>query len=157
MCKNFFKITVQSVIGRDLKFRKDILRFTQLECALLSDLQRIGESFRHVIKESLHLLFALEVELIAAVAEAILIVNRLPGLDTQQNIVREGVPLRQIMAVVGGHQGDAHLLPELQDALVQLVLKGEVLVALDLQVELWESVQVVAGQLVGLGLVTVDD
>ena len=76
------------------------------------------------------------------------------GLDAQQRIVGDAVLAVGVVAVVGGEQGGADALRDLDEGGVGLVLFGEAVV-LDLheEVAFAEDVLETAGQHLGLGLI----
>ncbi len=81
-----------------------------------------------------HLGAALEIELIAGVAQPIRVVERLLRADAQQDVVGGGVVALQVVAVVGGHQRDAGAAGDVAQDLVGLALLRDAVV-LHLEIE----------------------
>ena len=73
----------------------------------------------------MHLLGRLEVELVAAVAHAVLVGEVALRLDAEQRVVRVGVLVAQVVDVVGGHRAQAGLLGEPRELRQQLALLGQ--------------------------------
>ena len=74
------------------------------------------------IEQLRHFLLAAEVEVLRLVAHPVFIVHRFAGLDAQQDVMGLGVPLPEIVGVIGADHGDAGLLVNFQDGLVHDLL-----------------------------------
>ena len=85
-----------------------------MQVAALRDQQRVGARFRHLGKDAIHLLRGLDVELLLLIAHPLGIVHALARADAHQHVVRRGVLLAQVVAVVGGDDRQAEVLAELQ-------------------------------------------
>jgi len=102
----------------------------------LTEFQRKIAFFRHghgvvhrlgtVIKELPHLLRGPEIELIGLKFHPVLVFDSFSGLDTQENLVRFGVRLIEVMAVVRRHQGYGQFSADLHQTLVGPPLVGNV-------------------------------
>src|SRR5437899_7969252 len=58
-----------------------------------------------------------DVELVAAVAHPVLVVERLARVDAQEHVVGGGVRLAQVVGVAGGHQRQAEPVGHVDGAL----------------------------------------
>ena len=74
----------------------------QVHVAAFCDQQRVGEGFRHLGEESLHLGGGTQIIGIIRHAHAVGIVERGVGLDGEQDILQARVVLLHVMHVVGG-------------------------------------------------------
>ena len=113
---------------RDPELRQVVLAEGELQIALLRDPLRVGQGLGVLGEEALHLLGGAEVEVAGLVAHPLLIVHHLAGLDAQENVVALRVLRGQVVAVVGAHQGDARLLVQAQQALVDHGLTADAVV-----------------------------
>ena len=75
-----------------------------------------------IAEHRLHLLGRLEEELVAGVPEPLRVVHGLAGADAQQDVVRLGIALAEVVHVVGRHQREIQLPGQRQDALVDDLL-----------------------------------
>ena len=80
-----------------------------------------GEDRRHLIR-------GLQEELIAGIAQALRVVDRLAGADAQQDVVRLIVALPQVVHVVGGDEREIQLPRERNDAAIDHLLVLDALV-----------------------------
>ncbi len=135
---------------RDPELRQVVLAEGELQIALLRDPLRVGQGLGVLGEEALHLLGGAEVEVAGLVAHPLLIVHHLAGLDAQENVVALRVLRGQVVAVVGAHQGDARLLVQAQQALVDHGLTADAVV-LELQIEAVRTEDVPQLQGPGLG------
>ena len=101
-----------------------------------------------VLEALVHLLGGLEVELVAAVAHAVLVGEVALRLDAEQGVVGVGVLVAQVVHVVGGHGAQAGLFGEQRELGEQLALLGQAGV-LQLDVDVLRAEQV--GQAPHLG------
>ena len=76
-------------------------------------------------EHGLHLLAGLVVEVMGAEAHALGVVHGGLGLDAEQHLVGVGVVGVEVMAVVGGHDGQLEMVGYLQQALVGYLLLGQ--------------------------------
>jgi hypothetical protein len=104
------------------------------EAAALRDLERVPHRARHVVEELQHLGGVLDVEALPVELEALGVIERLPGLNAEQRLVRMGVMGLQVVGVVGRDQRDPELLVHVEQLAVHGLLRGDP-VALELEVE----------------------
>ncbi len=97
----------------------------QAHVTAFGDLQRGRAGAGIVLEALLHLVARLEVELVAAVAHAVLVGEVALRLDAEQRVVRVGVLVAQVVDVVGGDGLEAGLLGELRELGEQLALLGQ--------------------------------
>ena len=93
--------------------------------AALRDLHGGGAGLGVVLEALVHLLAGLEVELVAAVAHAVLVVEVALRLDAEQGVVRVRVLVTQVVDVVGGDGAEVCLLREHGEPRQQLALLGQ--------------------------------
>ena len=74
----------------------------QLDTTAVGDFLAATNGVRVIREEPIHLLGGADIELIAAVAEAILIAAEPAGVDAEKDIVSIAVGLAEIMGVAGG-------------------------------------------------------
>ena len=136
-------------VGR-VEARDQLLLERDRGVAALGDLERGGERLRHVGERLRHLLRALQVELVRVEGHLRLGERRL-RLHAQQRGVVVVVLLAEVVHVGGGDERAAHLLRELRDRLVDLLLLGDA-VALDLEVDVLRAEDLDEVVEVGAGL-----
>ena len=103
-----------------------------LDVAELRHHQRVLDRLRVLREGEVHLLPALQVELVGVEAHPVGVGELLARLDAEQDVVGTGVVLLAVVGVVGGHDRDPQLPPDLGDLHVEGRLLGEALV-LDLE------------------------
>ena len=104
---------------------QQVVAEVEVDVAALGDLDR-GVAGAGVVLEALaHLLGRLEVELVAAVAHAVLVGEVALRLDAEQRVVGVGVLVAQVVHVVGGHGAQAGPLGEQRELGQQLALLGQ--------------------------------
>ena len=100
------------------------MNFFQADIAALGNLQRACQD-TFVSQENLrHLGIALHEKLIAMKLQPVGVVDRLAGLDADHHVLRVGVVLAQIVAVVGRHQRQTKVLFQLQQIGLNALLFG---------------------------------
>ena len=119
----------RQVVDREVRLAQ-----LDLDIALVGDLHRVGDGLRAIVERCLHLLHGLEVQLRGAHAHAFLVQNGALGADAQEDVVGLGVVFRQVVAVVGGHEGEPRFLGHFKQHLVGAGLLRDA-VLLELQVE----------------------
>ena len=124
---------------------RELLAVPQRELAAPGDLDGVGDRLGHVGEGCGHLGGVLHVELVGLEAPAPLVGERLAGLDAEERLVRGGVLGAEVVAVVGGDEGEAHLACERDQLPVHALLRRQAVV-LDLDVE---ATVEDAGQLLG--------
>src|SRR5258708_590649 len=132
---HLLKVTVESEARRDLKFRKRIVDLVQLEVATLGDGQSARQQVFAFAEDAAHLVGALYEELVAVKLQAVGVMNRLAGLDADQNVLRMRIVLAEIVAVIGRHHGDAKLFFQMKQVGLDAVLFRQSLV-LDFEKEI---------------------
>ncbi len=87
------------------------VQFTHLhlEVALFGDLDGVVDRLGIIFEQLGHFLGRFEINLIGIVLHPVGIGNQLAGLNTEQGIMGLGISLFQIMAVIGGRDGDSGL------------------------------------------------
>src|ERR1019366_5746126 len=108
------KVVRQRVTGRHLKLGKRIVNFFQPNVAAFRDLQ--GPR-RHVLisqENLLHLDGALHGKLVATEFQAVGVVDGFTHLNAEHHVLRMGVILAEIVAVIGRDQRDVEFLLQLQ-------------------------------------------
>ena len=90
---------------RHLEVWKMVIAFFEGDVAHLGDQLRIGHRFGIGRKAGPHLLGRLEIELVGAEGQPVLIVHGFTGLDAQKKLMGPGLFLFQIVAVVRCHEG----------------------------------------------------
>ena len=83
---------------------QDRLAELDLDVGALGDQQRVVARLGHLGEQRAHLGRRLEEELVAVELEPVLLVDLGAGLHAQQRVVRLGVVLVRVVAVVGGEQ-----------------------------------------------------
>ena len=101
-----------------------------------------------------HLVGTLDVEVVAVELHPLLVAEGLAGADAEQDFVREGVVLREVMRVVRGDEAQSGLLAEARHHRHDLLLVGDAVI-LDLEEEVVraEDVFVLQRGVFGLGVV----
>jgi hypothetical protein len=122
LARDVLEVLVDRKPCRDLEPREVVLTSGNLDVHPLGDPHRIGERFRVVLEDPGHLLGALQVELVAVIAQALLVVNGFAGADAQQDVVRLVIVLLQIVHIVGAHQRQAEVASNRHQARVDHAL-----------------------------------
>ena len=105
----------------------------EVHVAHLGDFDRVLHGLRVVGEQLGHLLSGLDVELAGLHPQAVGVVHRLAHLDAHEGVLHLRVLPAEIVGVVGHHQGDARLLVDADEPLVDGGVVGQ-LVILQLQV-----------------------
>src|SRR4051812_20403981 len=134
----------------DVEARERVLDLLYLEIATRGNVQRAGNDRVRAVEYAHHLLIALDEELVGRELHAILFRDRLAGLNAEHDVLRVGIVLTEIVAVVGGHHWDAEFLFKTEEVAVDALFFGKALV-LDLEVEVPCSENVVEGRGCGAG------
>jgi hypothetical protein len=95
-----------------------VLAARNRDVAALGDEQRVRHCLRVVTEDLCHLRGGLQEELIPVIAQAVLVVHRLPGTDAQQDVVRLVVAVAQVVDVVGAHERHAEVGGDWQQPVV---------------------------------------
>ena len=138
------EVAVDGVAGRDIELREWRRDFFEAQAAALGDVESAGHDFGRVFEDAVHLVVVLDEELGAVELHARGVVNRLAGLDAEHDVLRVGVVFAEIVAVVGGDEGQAEIFFQLEQAGMDLVLHGEALV-LNFEIEIFFAENVAIG------------
>ena len=141
------ELGIQAGAFGQLVDREIVVPHVQFHVAALGDLGRVAQGLGQMAEHGLHLLAGLVVEVMGAEAHALGVVHGGLGLDAEQHLVGVGVVGVEVMAVVGGHDGQLEMVGYLQQALVGYLLLGQA-VGLQLQIE---AVRVDVGVFAGQG------
>ncbi len=118
LAHHMLEVVVQRVRRGDREVRQVVLVALEIDLAALGNAQRVGQRVGHLAEHLLHLRRGLQVELIAVIAQAIAIVDRLAGADAEKNVVRAMVAVRQVMHVVGCNERHVQLAGDRHEPLV---------------------------------------
>ncbi len=105
----------------------------EFHIAQVRHLLGVVDGLRAVGEQSAHLVLALDVELLGLEPHTVLVLHQLTHLDAHEHVLHGGVLPRQVVAVVGGHHGNAGLAAQAHDARDHRLLFGD-FVVLDFQV-----------------------
>ena len=107
---DMLEILVDRETLRHVEARQVVLLRTQVDVAALGNRHRVLQRFREIPKYLGHFLRRLEIELVAVVPQALLVLDVLAGPDAQQHVVRAVVCLPQVVHVVRADQRHAYFL-----------------------------------------------
>ena len=91
-------------------FRID--KLTQKAQEALQQTQSLAESNESQVMYPIHLLAALEVKLIGVELHPVRVIDRFAGLDAEQYVVRAGIVLLHVMAVIGRGNANTRALSD---------------------------------------------
>ena len=80
-----------------------------LDAAAFRDGHRALERFGNFAEHTSHFFRRLEKELVGGEFHSMRVAHRLAGLNAEQDFLRPGIRVSQIMAIVGRNQGNAGL------------------------------------------------
>src|SRR5262249_14436904 len=100
----------------------------ELEGAAVGDFLAALDRLLLTGKQPVHLGRGADVELIAAIAHAIVVLERPAGVDAQQNVVRHTVFLTEVVGVAGLHERQAKALGNVNGALGAALLNIQAIV-----------------------------
>ena len=124
-CKVFQHLVV-ALAGRGLEVGEIVFLVQgEFQVATLGDGHGVGDGLGRVGKGPRHLLRRLDVELVRRELHVGRVAHGLAGLDAEQHLVSLGILPVQVVAVVGGHQGQLQFACHLQQALVDHLLLGQ--------------------------------
>ncbi len=98
------------------------------EIAALGDSHGARESFREFSEYLGHFLGSLEIKLVGGEAHAMGVGHGFAGLDAHQHFLGAGVGARQVVAIVGGHQGNAALARQAHQLAIERLIHVQALV-----------------------------
>ena len=102
-----FEETVCGVFRRDGELRERFRHLSELHMATLCDVPGAIESILYFSEHRHHLGAGFQIKRLVLEPHAVWIGHRLAGLDAQQDFVRAGVILAEIMRIVRDHQRNA--------------------------------------------------
>ena len=126
----------------------------KVKVAHLGDLDGVLAGVRRDGEQVVHLLGALEVELVGLEFQLVRVLHGLAGLDADENALHLAVLLAEVVGVVGGHQRDARLPGKADEQRQNLLLRVDAMV-LNFNVEVALTEQVVEIERGGLCLFVV--
>ena len=107
----------------------------EIHMAAHGDFVRAVERVLKFRERAQHLFLALDVHLVGVHAHAVLVRKRLAGLNAHQNFLRTAVLLREVVAVVGAHEGNVQLVRKPNQPRQHLLLLREAVI-LKLNIEM---------------------
>ncbi len=130
---------------------KGLFTLLSLKVAALGELHGAADDFGRVGEELFHLLGAFYVELVGVEFEALGVVDGVRGLHAEQDFVGVVVVFAEVVAVVGGDEGDVELFFHAEEVGVDFLFQFEALV-LDFEEEVSaaEDFLVLAGGFFGV-------
>ena len=126
--RDVLEVLVERESVRHAKRGQMVLPLRDRDVAALGDEHRVPQRLRMVLEDGRHLLGGLEKELIAGVAEALRVVDRLARADAEQDVVRLVVALPQVVHVVGGDEREPEIAGQRNDAAVDDLLLLDALI-----------------------------
>ena len=118
LADDVLEVLVQREAGGNVEVRQVVLAFGESHVASLGDADRVGERVRMIPERVGHLIRRLQKELPRLVPQSLRIAERLSGADAEQDVVRMGVGVAQVMDVVGAHEPEAEVLRDCRNAAV---------------------------------------
>ena len=109
---DLFHVGVERVAVRHVVFRQDVAAEFEGELALFRDFQRIRQRVGMLGKDCGHFRRRFDVKLARIVSHALRVVHEFARADAEQDVMRRGVGLIQIMAIVRRHDRQAEILRE---------------------------------------------
>ena len=103
---------------RQFELRQMVIAEGKLQVALFRNADRVFQRLGHIGKEGRHLLLALEIEFLRLKAHAVLVLHSLLHLNAHEHILEFALLPAQIVGIIGGHQGQARLLGQPQNPLI---------------------------------------
>ena len=124
--RDMLEVRVDGEAVRHAEGRQVIHALRDRDVAALGDEQRVLQAVGNVSEDDAHLLRCLQEELVAVVAHALRVVDRLAGADAEQDVVRLMVALLQVVHVVGADERQVQLFGERQQATIDDLLPKDV-------------------------------
>ena len=128
LAHHVLEVGVDGEAGRHVEVRQVVHARGQVDVDAIGDADGVGQRVRELGEDLRHLLRRLQEELIAVIAEAVGVVDRLAGADAEQDVVRLVVVLAQVVHVVGAHHRQAEITGDAGQAAVHDLLFVEALV-----------------------------
>ena len=115
--------------------RERIADLLQPHVAAFGDTEGAGEHVGRVFEDAVHFVMALDEKAGALELHAIGVLDGLAGLNAEHHVLGVGIVFAKIVAVVGGHQGQAQLFFQAEQVGVNAVFLLQALI-LNLQKEI---------------------
>src|SRR5262249_43990328 len=148
---DFREVGIDGVSRWNCEFREGIVNLLKFQTAALSDRDTLIKDEGYLAEDTVHFFSRLEVELIRVKLHPVWIVDRLSGLDTQQNVVRPAIILMHVVTIVGCHRANPGPFRDPQHIRNDLALFLEtVVVEFQEKAVLTENVAIFRGSLFGL-------
>ena len=101
------EVRVDGISRRYIEFREGILDFLKCEAAAFCNFDTLIENRRNLAEHSIHFFAGFEVELIGIKLHPVGIIDRLTGLNAQQDVMRAGVVLVHVVTIVRRNRPDS--------------------------------------------------
>ena len=118
---------------RILELRQVVLSELEGHVTAVGDALGVLDGLRPLREQRPHLLFGFHVKFFCLEPHPVGLIHQPSHLDAHEHVLGAGVLFAQIVGVVGGHQGDASLPVDAQDAVQHHLLRFDAVV-LDLQI-----------------------
>ena len=156
--RDALEITIHRVALRHLEFGEGIAHRLDAHVAAFGDGRGAFERVRQFAEDLGHLLGGLEIKLIGGKAHALGIRHGLAGLNAEQHFLRAGVGAREVMAIVGGHQGNAALAREAHELAIHGPIDLQALVLnFEEEIAFAEDVAQAIGGVAGIVVTALDE
>ena len=133
LADHVLEVRIEGVALGHGEVRQVVFGRAEIDVAALGDSNRIRQRLRELRPEDVrHLVAGLQVELVAVIAQPVLVVDRAGRPDAQQDVVGDVIALLQVVDVVGGDQAQTELARDRRQPAVDDLL---VLDAVPLQLE----------------------
>ena len=139
------EVTVEGESVRHVEVRKRIADFFQPHVAAFGNAQGAAQHVGRVLEDPLHFVVTLDEEVRALELHAVGVLDRLAGLDAEHHVLRVGVVLAEIVAVVRCDQRQAKVFFQAEQIGMDAVFLFEALV-LNFEKEVVLSENVVVGR-----------
>jgi len=113
---------------RNFELRKRIRDALDFHVAAQSDFHGAAQRFRDFAEDLRHFRCALEVKLVGLKFHAIGVAHGLAGLDAEEHFLSVSVVVMKVMAIVGGHEGDAGLFRKMDQFAIDVFFDRQSLV-----------------------------
>ena len=131
----FFEVAAGGVARGNFEFGKRVGDVLDLDVAASGDIDGARERVGDFAENLGHLLGGLEVELVGGEFHAVGVAHGLAGLNAEQDFLSVSVFMVEIVAIIGGNDGDAGFLGEAEEFPVDALFDFEALV-LDFEEEI---------------------
>jgi len=100
----------------------------QIQFASFGNLEGVADGFGHLGEQVLHLFRAAQVVSVVVHAHAIAVAEQFSGLNAKQNVLQFGIVPPHIVHIIGRHYTGASLLRKLDQAAVNAIELGNVVI-----------------------------